>query len=189
MRASPRSSELTPFARALCRVLQSEVDNDGRSPEQIATLAGTGKHSLRPMISGVIVMRVENLHRVCEVLGLPLWAMVRAAENEAADPQLQPVSDECLDLLRHAVGVQLGKPRSSHGLRNYFCAVVGGDYAASWEQLVELGFAERGSLLNDGSWQRYHVTRSGCQLIRLIKAATQRALKEASDGSAAVVAR
>ena len=176
-RAQIRSGELSEFEKALCRVIRSEVEIDGRSPEQIATIAGTGKTTLRRMMAGVVVMRVDNIQRICQVIGVPFWALVKAAESEEEQPTLQEVSDECLDLLRHAVGVRLGNPRASHGLRNYFCATVGFDVAASWEQLVELGLAVRGPFINDGRHQYYHVTRAGCRAIRLSKAATKRALE------------
>jgi transcriptional regulator with XRE-family HTH domain len=174
-RAQIRSGELSEFEKALCRVIRSEVEIDGRSPEQIATIAGTGKTTLRRMMAGVVVMRVDNIQRICQVIGVPFWALVKAAESEEEQPTLQEVTDVELQMMLTAVRATLGEPRAMHGSVNIYSAVKGFGVAEIWEGLVGRGLAIRGPSLF--GVQGYRVTYAGCQAIRLSKAATKRALE------------
>jgi len=166
---------LSEFEKALCRVIRSEVEIDGRSPEQIATIAGTGKTTLRRMMAGVVVMRVDNIQRICHVIGVPFWALVKAAESEEEQPTLQEVTEDEATMMRVAVRAALGEPRSRHGSINIYSAEKGSLTAKIWEGLVGRGLASRGPSLF--GVQAYRVTYAGCQAIRLSKAATKRALE------------
>ena len=174
-RAQIRSGELSEFEKALCRVIRSEVEIDGRSPEQIATIAGTGKTTLRRMMAGVVVMRVDNIQRICQVIGVPFWALVKAAESEEEQPTLIEVTEEESALIRIALRSVLGEPRSRHGSVNVYSAQRGSRQAYVWQSLVERGLAIRGESLF--GYFTYHVTYAGCSAIRLSKAATKRALE------------
>jgi hypothetical protein len=174
-RAQIRSGELSEFEKALCRVIRSEVEIDGRSPEQIATIAGTGKTTLRRMMAGVVVMRVDNIQRICQVIGVPFWAMVKAAESEEEQPTLIEVTDVELQMMLIAVRAMLGEPRARHGSVNIYSVEKGSVSSKIWDDLVRRGLAIRGPSLF--GVQAYRVTYAGCQAIRLSKAATKRALE------------
>jgi transcriptional regulator with XRE-family HTH domain len=177
-RAQVRSGDLSEFEKALCRVIRSEVEIDGRSPEQIATIAGTGKSTLRRMMAGVVVMRVDNIQRVCQVLGVPFWAVLKAAESEEQQPTLQEASDDQLRLMLSAVKAERGNPRSMHGCINLASACLDTTEHGLWEDLVSRGYAVRGAQYY--SMQQYQLTKTGCEAIRLSKAATVRAMEHLS---------
>jgi len=63
------------------------------------------------------------------------------------------------DMMAHA----LGWPKC---YRNRFCADVTSEDAQGWEQLVALGLAERGPLINEGRARYYRVTEAGRKLLR-----------------------
>ncbi len=58
--------------------------------------------------------------------------------------------------MRHAVGW----PKL---YRNNYCAEVGGEAAARWQDLVSAGLARLGYLINDGADRYYHVTDAGME--------------------------
>ena len=80
-RAPVRAGELSAFEVALCEVLRDEMATDGRSIEQIGQRSGVSPNSLRLMVQGLLVSRVDNVHRLAQTLGLPMWAIVKAAEE------------------------------------------------------------------------------------------------------------
>lgn len=72
--------------------------------------------------------------------------------------------EELLDMMRHALG-------ASHrgtvpGWRNRYCASLGSDEDAGWQQLVAEGLAVVGPSINGGSMGLYGVSEAGIAYVR-----------------------
>jgi hypothetical protein len=86
-----RRSTMSEFESALCKVLADEIRRDHRSANTIAVECGITPNALRHMMRGITLMQIGNLHRVADKIGLPLWAIMKAAEARTAK-QLEPTS-------------------------------------------------------------------------------------------------
>lgn len=67
------------------------------------------------------------------------------------------LTDEQLEILRHAVGNDGRRGRQAPGWRNHYCAANG---SPDMEALVDLGAMRRGAVINDGDARYYHVTEA-----------------------------
>jgi hypothetical protein len=83
-----------------------------------------------------------------------------------------------LDLLRHTLGARPEQQKANHGYRNRFCASVGSEHWLQFMAMVDAGFAETGSLINEGKQQFFSATVAGCKAIGLSRAAIKRAFAD-----------
>jgi hypothetical protein len=74
------------------------------------------------------------------------------------------VSEKQADLMRHALGLS----QSKESYRNYFAAEPEGDDTPTWEELVGLGFAVKGRIINrpPNELQLYHVSPAGRAVLK-----------------------
>lgn len=87
--------------------------------------------------------------------------------------EIPSLTDDDIDNLRHMLGASLGKPKKSHGYRNYFAAEKG-PQLESMQRLEQNGMVKIGNKTENLTY--YHATKKGCNFIGLHKAAIEMAL-------------
>ena len=70
---------------------------------------------------------------------------------------------ELLDILKHACA---SDHDHSPFYRNHFCAPLESDVADQCRILIGLGLMKEGSIINDGSYQYFHVTSAGILFLK-----------------------
>lgn len=75
---------------------------------------------------------------------------------------------DMLEVMLNCLGVTSCKPSYAEaGWRNYYCTpLANNQWTYRWENLVGLGLARRGRILNKGKDRYYHVTEAGVDFVK-----------------------
>lgn len=87
---------------------------------------------------------------------------------------MTPLTPEQQKFLESALGFLWAK-KGKRGYRNRYCASKGSEFVAVGDSLVALGLAVRGR--EDSGSVMFHVTRAGCEHLKLSATETKRALE------------
>lgn len=100
--------------------------------------------------------------------------MMSTVIKATKSPEVEALTNEDMDNLRHMLGADDRYGRSSWGFRNYFAAEPNTEDDHSMQRLLAAGYVKTSGTRH--SLIYYHATPEGCEALGFTKAQKQRAM-------------